>query len=132
MRACLPFIVLGLLACQAAEAGPRERITAANATLCDTGNQVCLRGTLSYYSNPRLVELSGRILRATGPGLLVFRLSGENAAGDTRYTFLEVGIRGNYSEIVDHKLVTDHPDVEHWRLDSIRFKPGPPADSDNR
>ncbi|MEE4163363.1 MAG: hypothetical protein V2I25_12730 [Woeseiaceae bacterium] len=129
MRVCLSIILLGLLVSPAAESGPRERITAVNSTLCDTENRVCLRGTLTYYANPRLVELRSRVLRASGPGLVTLRLAGENALGETRYTTLDVRIRGRYSEIVNHKLVTDHPDVEQWRLESIRFRPDPQPDS---
>jgi len=129
MRVCLSIILLGLLVSPVAESGPRERITAVNATLCDTENRVCLRGTLTYYANPRLVELRSRVLRASGPGLVILRLAGENALGETRYTTLDVRIRGRYSEIVNHKLVTDHPDVEQWRLESVRFRPDPPPDS---
>ena len=54
---------------------------------------MCLRGTLSYYANPRLVELRARVRKAEGPGLLKFQLVGENSNGHTRLTTLEVRIR---------------------------------------
>jgi hypothetical protein len=55
---------------------------------------------------------------------------GHNANGHTRRTTLEVRIRGHYSEIVDSKLITDHPDVYSWRLESISFEAdSPQADS---
>ena len=70
--------------------------------------------------------------KAEGPGLLRFRLVGENDDGHIRRTVLEVRIRGRYSEIVNSKLITDHPDVDDWRLDSISFAPGLPPPSNVR
>ena len=118
--------VLGLVLLSiglAAVAGPRERLTDSNAELCDEKQQVCLRGTLSYRSNPRLLELRARVLKASGPGLLRIRVVGENLDGFTRRTTMEIQIRGNYSEIVNHRLITDHPDVDDWRLEKIFFSP---------
>lgn len=115
--------VVLLAACLTAVAGPRARLTDTNAELCDSENQVCLRGTLSYRSNPRLLEFRGRVLRATGPGLLRIRVIGETRDGFTRRTTLEIPIRGHYSEIVNDKLITDHPDVDEWELEVIFFSP---------
>ncbi len=113
-------------------AGPRERVTGVDATLCDAERQVCLRGSITYYSNPRLLELRSRVQHASGPGLVVFRLSGENRDGHVRRTSIEVRIRGRYSEIVSTRLITDHPDVDSWTLESMHFTPGPPPDSNDR
>lgn len=125
-------ILLLCLAATAAIAGPRERVAGSNAELCDTERNVCLRGSITYYSNPRLLELRSRVQHATGPGLIVFRLTGETRDGHVRRTSIEVRIRGRYSEIVSTKLITDHPDVDSWTLESIQFTPGPPPDSNNR
>lgn len=112
-------------------AAPYETINPGNSALCDNEKRVCLRGTLSYYRNPRLLELRSRVQRAEGPGLVKIRVVGENADGHVRRTTLEVRIRGRYSEIVNSKLITDHPDVDSWRLESITFEPGrPPASND--
>ncbi len=101
-------------------AGPSERITGSNAELCDADRKVCLRGSITYFSNPRLLELRSRVQHASGPGLLVFRLTGQNRDGHLRRTSFEVRIRGRYSEIVSTRLITDHPDVDSWTLESIQ------------
>lgn len=127
------FTLLALIAMLAlpppAGAGPPQTIGPKNGVLCDDDRRVCLRGTLTYYPDPRLLELRSRVQKAEGPGLLKIRVIGENALGHTRLTTMEVRIRGNYSEIVDSKLITDHPDVYSWRLESISFAPAPPAES---
>ena len=118
---------LAVLACIFAAtttvAGPSETLIGRNELFCDGDERVCLRGTLTYHANPRLLELRSRVQRAEGPGLLKIRLVGQNADGHTRRTTLEVQIRGDYSEIVDTRLITDHPDVYSWELDSISFEP---------
>lgn len=121
-------LLLFLLAATAVTAGTPEDVAPPNSELCDGQRQVCLRGNLTYYPNPRLLELSSRVEHAPGPGLLKIQLVGENSDGDKRITTLEVRIRGNYSEIVNTKLITDHPDVYSWRLVSIAFEPGPPPE----
>ena len=126
MRPLAAVVTLSLLIVSASAAGPRETIIGKNSAFCDSERRVCLRGTLTYYANPRLLELRSRVQQAEGPGLLTIRLIGENADGHTRRTVLEVRIRGRYSEIVNDKLITDHPDVDGWRLDSISFVPGLP------
>ncbi len=113
-------------------AGPSERVTGSNSSMCDAERKVCLRGSITYFSNPRLLELRSRVQRASGPGLIVFRLTGENRDGHLRRTSIEVRIRGRYSEIVSSRLITDHPDVDSWTLESIQFTPGPPPDSNDR
>lgn len=113
-------------------AGPSERITGSNTTLCDVEREVCLQGSITYFSNPRLLELRSRVQHAPGPGLVIFRLVGENRDGHVRRTSIEVRIRGKYSEIVSSRLITDHPDVDAWALESIHFTPGPPPDNNNR
>ena len=107
-----------------ANAGPSETIIGKNALFCDDNDRVCLRGTLSYRANPRMLDLRSRVQKASGPGLLKIRLVGENADGHTRRTTIEVKIRGRHSEIVNTRLITDHPDVYRWEVDSISFEPG--------
>ena len=121
-------VLLSLLAASVSLGGPRQDITPPNSEFCDNERQVCLRGSLTYYVNPRLLTLRSRVEKAPGPGLLSFQLIGENADGYRRITILEVRIRGRYSEIVNRKLITDHPDVDAWQLVSISFKPGPPPE----
>lgn len=124
MRHLHAAFLLVLFSVPAAIAGPSETIIGKNVLFCDDGNSVCLRGTLTYRSNPRMLDLRSRVQRATGPGLLKIRLVGENADGHTRRTTIELAIRGNYSEIVNTRLITDHPDVDSWAVDSISFEPG--------
>lgn len=124
MRRLLATVLPSLFPAFAAIAGPGETIIGKNEVFCDDGNSVCLRGTLTYRSNPRMLDLRSRVQRATGPGVLKIRLVGENADGHTRRTTIELRIRGHYSEIVNTRLVTDHPDVYRWAVDAIRFEPG--------
>lgn len=124
MRHRLATVLLGILSASTAIAGPAETIIGKNEVFCDDGNSVCLGGTLTYRSNPRMLDLRSRVQRATGPGVLKIRLVGENADGHTRRTTIELRIRGHYSEIANTRLVTDHPDVYRWAVDSISFEPG--------
>ena len=132
MRLLAVAVVLCLLTVSGSLAGPRETIIGKNASFCDGERHVCLRGTLTYYANPRLLELRSRVQKADGPGLLRVRLVGQNTDGHTRRTVLEVRIRGRYSEIVNTKLITDHPDVDAWQVEAISFEPGPPPPSNVR
>lgn len=116
-------VLLCIFAATTTVAGPSETLIGRNELFCDGDERVCLRGTLTYHANPRLLELRSRVQRAEGPGLLKIRLVGQNADGHTRRTTIEVQIRGDYSEIVDTRLITDHPDVYSWELDSISFEP---------
>ena len=124
IRYLIIVLLLSLSAVPAATAGPSETIIGKNAVFCDDQDRVCLRGTLTYHANPRLLDLRSRVQRAVGPGVLKIRLVGENADGHTRRTTIEVRIRGDYSEIVNSRVITDHPDVYSWELDSISFEPG--------
>ena len=116
-------VLLCIFATTTTVAGPSETLIGRNELFCDGDERVSLRGTLTYHANPRLLELRSRVQRAEGPGLLKIRLVGQNADGHTRRTTIEVQIRGDYSEIVDTRLITDHPDVYSWELDSISFEP---------
>jgi hypothetical protein len=45
---------------------------------------------------------------------------------------MEIQLRGKYSEIVEFKMIPDHPDVANWRVTAIEFEPGqlsPPKES---
>lgn len=132
MRRVSIAVFLSLFVATTAVAGPSETIIGKNALFCDENERVCLRGTLTYRANPRLLDLRSRVQRAAGPGLLKIRLVGRNADGHTRRTTMEIRIRGDYSEIVDTKLITDHPDVYSWQLDSISFEPGRAAEPGSR
>ena len=104
----------------AALAGPRDYLFQ-NKRICDRNEVFCFRGTLSYSSNPRLLQLRARVQKAPGPGMLRIRLSGENQLGHRRFAPFEVRVRGHYSEIINHKMVPDHPDVEGWVIEQVEF-----------
>ena len=101
-------------------AGPRDYLFK-DKRVCDTQNVFCFRGTLSFDSNPRLLYLRARVQTAPGPGMLRIRLRGANELGHRRLAPIEVQIRGNYSEIINHRMVPDHPDVYEWHVDVVEF-----------
>lgn len=93
-----------------------------NEMFCSGTEDICIRGTLSYEINPRLLRLRGRVQSASGPGLLRIRLIGMNRLGYRRTAEMEVSMRGNHSEIVDYKMIPDHPDVADWEILSISYE----------
>jgi len=122
MRGKLP-LLLGasvLFFLTAAVAGPRDYLFR-DERVCDTERVFCLRGTFSYHSNPRLLRLRARVQTAPGPGLLRIRLSGANQLGYRRFAPFEVPVRGHYSEIIDHKMIPDYPDVQGWVVERVEF-----------
>jgi len=112
--------LLILLVAGATVAGPREYLFQ-DKRVCDASGEFCIRGTLSYHSNPRVLHLRARVLKAPGPGLLRITVSGSNELGHGRLAPFEVRVRGQYSEIVNHKVIPDHPDVEEWAVERVVF-----------
>ena len=86
-----------------AVAGPRDYLFR-NERICDAERVFCIRGTLSYDSNPRLLRLRARVQDAPGPGLLRIRLAGSNDLGHRRLAPFEVRVRGRPSEIINHRI----------------------------
>ena len=122
MKRILP-LLLGasvLIMFSASLAGPHEYLFR-DKSICDGNEVFCFRGTLSYYSNPRLLHLRARVQKAPGSGMLRIRLSGANQQGDRRLAPFEVRVNGHYSEIINHKIIPDHPDVEHWAVERVEF-----------
>lgn len=122
MRGSLPLLLgtFALFFVTGAVAGPRDYLFQ-NERVCDADRVFCLRGTLSFHSNPHLLRLRARVQTAPGPGLLRIRLSGENQLGHRRFAPFEVRVRGNYSEIIDHKMIPDYPDVQAWVVEQVDF-----------
>jgi hypothetical protein len=122
MRRSLPLLLgaSALFFLTAALAGPRDYLFR-DERLCDTDEVFCIRGTLSYYSNPRLLRLRARVQTAPGPGLLQIWLAGANKQGHHRLAPFEVRVRGHYSEIIDHKMIPDYPDVQGWVVKRVEF-----------
>jgi len=112
--------LMALLVVTTALSGPREYLFQ-NERVCDASGEFCIRGTLSYHSNPRVLHLRARVLKAPGPGLFRIRVSGANELGHGRAAPFEVRVRGHYSEIINHKVIPDHPDVENWVVDRMDF-----------
>jgi len=101
-------------------AGPRDYLFQ-DKRICDEGEVFCFRGTLAYQSNPRVLHLRARVQKSPGPGLLRIRLSGTNQLGDRRLAPFEVRVSGHYSEIINHKMIPDHPDVQDWAVEQVEF-----------
>lgn len=122
MRGSLPLLLgaSALFFVTVALAGPRDYLFR-DERVCDTDRVFCFRGTLSYHSNPRLLHLRARVQTAPGPGLLRIRLSGANQLGHRRSAPFEVRVRGSYSEIIDHKMIPDYPDVQGWVVERVEF-----------
>lgn len=125
MRPVLELLGLVALGCACpALAGPALYIERGG-LICDTEQTVCLRGNLVYEPNPRLLRLRARVQFAPGPGELRILMTGTNRSGDRRYAPMEITLRGKYSEIVDFKMIPDHPDVNAWEIDRVSFEPEP-------
>ena len=101
-------------------AGPREFLFQ-NKRVCDTGEVFCFHGTFVYESNPRLLHLRARVQTAPGPGMLRIRLAGTNQLGHRRLAPFELRVKGHYSEIINHKMIPDHPDVSNWAVERVEF-----------
>ena len=115
-------IVVAMLLLNVAEASPRDYLFK-DQRICDTEGSLCFRGTLYYVSNSRMVHLRARVQKAPGPGLLRIRLAGVNELGHQRFAPFEVQLRGNNSEIINHKMIPDHPDVQGWSVEMVSFIP---------
>ena len=89
--------------------------------LCDQAGTFCLHGTFTYEPNPRLLHLSARVQKAPGPGILRIVLTGSNRLGHPRLAPFEVQVRGRHSEIINHKMIPDHPDVREWSVEQVEF-----------
>ncbi|HEX9851790.1 MAG TPA: hypothetical protein VGA68_02205 [Woeseiaceae bacterium] len=101
-------------------------------TFCDLTGEVCLRGTISYRVNLRLLKLRSRVVTAPGPGLLRIYVTGENRQGQLHRAAIEVTIRGHASEIVNKEMIPDAPDVYEWHLESILFDAKDPGSNEAR
>jgi len=112
-------------------AGPTVHLLR-NERFCDVEELLCMRGSLRYEVNPRLFRLWGRVQTSPGRGLLRIRLAGSNNLGHRRTAAMEIQLRGKYSEIVEFKMIPDHPDIANWQVTTIEFEPGqlsPPKES---
>lgn len=122
MRTSLPLLLSASVFFLMADAlaGPRDYLFR-DERICDTDEVFCLRGMLSYDSNPRLLHLRARVQKAPGPGLLRIMLEGSNRQGHRHIVSVEVRVRGHYSEIIDHKMIPDYPDTQSWAVFGVVF-----------
>ena len=93
-----------------------------NETFCDSSGVLCLRGSLTYTVNSRIVSLKARVQKQTGPGVIHITLAGTNRQDMLRRTEIIITIRGTHSEIIDHQMVPDAPDVYEWEMSSFVFE----------
>ncbi len=112
--------ILALAFAAAALAAPIDYLFH-NERVCDAEKTFCIRGSLSYRFNPRVLYLSARVQTAPGPGMLRITVVGENKLGHRRRAPIEIRLRGNYSEIISHRMIPDHPDVHDWQVERIEF-----------
>lgn len=96
---------------------------AENELICDGERIVCVDGTLDYDVNERLLWLRGRVQFTTVPGVLRITVRGTNRLGHVRFAPMEIELRGRASDIVDFRMIPDHPDVANWSIDRIDFVP---------
>ncbi len=96
---------------------------ARNDRICAEDGPVCIRATISYDTNSRILHLRGRVDRAAEPGWLRLTFVGISERNQRGSTTMEFPIRGNWSEVLDHKLIPDHPPIADWRLEVMSFSP---------
>jgi hypothetical protein len=118
-------MVAGLLVALAptAAVGSRTLYLAREEPICDASRIVCIDGTLSYDVNDRLLWLRGRVQASTVPGVLQITVRGSNRLGHVRFAPMEIPLRGRATEIVDFRMIPDHPDVANWSIDRIEYLP---------
>jgi hypothetical protein len=58
---------------------------------------------------------------------MLITLTGTTRQGDRRYAPMEIAIRGKPTEILDFKMIPDHPDVYDWVIDRVAFEPTAPG-----
>ena len=103
-------------------AGPREYLFE-DKRVCDAKKVFCFRGSKTWLSNPRLLHLRARVQKAPGPGMLRIWLTGANELGHQHLAPFEVQVRGNNSEIINHKMIPDYPDVPGWAVERVEYVP---------
>ena len=107
-------------------AGPAVAATwdylAEDELLCTPDEHTCIRGTLTFERNYRVLRLRGRVESAPGPGTFEITVIGTTRQGYNRWAPMEIDIRGRLSEIVDYKMIPDYPEVYEWKIERIEFR----------
>lgn len=104
-----------------AAASPPEFLVR-NGDICDPDRTMCIRGTLLYDPDSRLIRITGRVAGSPGPGWVRILFQG-SWRGHLASSVMEIPIRGANSEIVQHKYIPDNPAVRYWRILAISFEP---------
>lgn len=119
------FLLSALLAVPASAYGPDLLLR--QGRLCDEEQRFCLRGTIRYYPNSRLIEINGRVARAPGPGWVSILFRGSDRNNQPSTAVMEFPVRGDATEIIDRRFITDYPQVNQWRIIGMIFEPDPNA-----
>jgi hypothetical protein len=114
-------LLAGLVLAGPAAAAPSDFLVR-NEDICSSDRTMCIRGTLVYRPDSRIMELYGRVTGTPGPGWVRILFQG-NWRGNLASSVMEFPIRGAYSEIVDFRYIPDNPAVRYWRILDVRFEP---------
>jgi hypothetical protein len=90
---------------------------------CDAAHIICLRGSLTYEANSRILKLHARIQKQVVPGTITMLFTGSNRQDMLKRTEIVHAVKGRYSEIVNKSIRPDAPDVSNWQLHSFTFAP---------
>ena len=113
---------LCLLLISAPALAGRTNFLVRNDYICEPEETMCIRGTLYYQPDSRVLRLRGRVFRAPGPGWVRILFRGSRD-GQLASSVMEFPIRGAYSEIIDFRYIPDNPAVRYWRILDVRFEP---------
>ena len=98
-----------------------------NGDICDAERTMCIRGTLLYRPDSRIMALHGRVSGTPGPGWVRILFQG-NWRGHLASSVMEFPIRGIHSEIIDFRYIPDNPAVRYWRILNVSFEPDEEAE----
>ena len=103
-------------------AAPGLRFLVRGEKLCDATGVMCLRASITWEPNARLLELYGRVIASVEPGTLVLVFRGHQRDGTVRYTEMSIPLNGRYSEIARDKIIPDWPEIDDWSFDHGRYE----------
>ena len=89
---------------------------------CDVAQVICLRGSLTYEPNSRILQLHARVQKQVRPGTIAMTFTGTNRLGVLKRTEITIDVRGKSSEIVNKSIRPDAPDVSNWELSTFSYR----------
>jgi len=122
---------LCLLLISASALAGRTNFLVRNDFICEPEETICIRGTLYYLPDSRVLRLRGRVSRAPGPGWVRILFRGSRD-GQLASSVMEFPIRGDHSEIIDFRYIPDNPAIGNWRVLAISFDQDPDAARESR